>query len=123
MSLNIEDDSIFELSSFISDIAKYYNITVEACCEDLPNIGKSKCIDENLISKIVGYNIKAKKDKNQRLNCGCVESIDIGAYNTCLSDCIYCYANNKNNIKNSSVFLEQYKQLSDLYTIKNKELF
>lgn len=105
INIKKDDEHIFELSSFISDIAKYYNITVEACCEDLPNIGKSKCIDENLISKIVGYNIKAKKDKNQRLNCGCVESIDIGAYNTCLSDCIYCYANSnkKSNITNSPI--------------------
>jgi DNA repair photolyase len=33
------------------------------------------------------------KDKNQRLECGCVESVDIGAYNSCAHGCVYCYAN------------------------------
>ena len=42
---------------------------------------------------LAGYPIKAAKDKNQRPACGCVESVEIGTYDTCKNGCRYCYAN------------------------------
>lgn len=50
--------------------------------------------------------MKAGKDKNQRTECGCAESVEIGAYNTCKNGCAYCYANDsaKNVESNASKY-------------------
>lgn len=85
------------------EIAKKYGISIETCAEDidLDSIGikHGKCIDDELIEKISGRQIAVAKDSNQRLLCGCVSSIDIGAYDSCPHNCLYCYANvNKNKV-------------------------
>ena len=48
---------------------------------------------KQLIEKITGAKLLGGKDKNQRKECGCMESVEIGAYHTCLNGCKYCYAN------------------------------
>ena len=85
-----------------SRIAKDNNLLIDTCAEDIDlskySITHAHCIDDRLISKITGKNLLVEKDKNQRLECGCVKSIDIGEYNSCFNGCVYCYANYSNNI-------------------------
>ena len=98
----VKESQMFELASCLSSIAKKYNIKVESCCEavDLSSVGiePGHCIDSELINKICPNQYNFKKDKSQRQYCGCAESIDIGAYNSCRNGCVYCYANWKDDV-------------------------
>lgn len=96
-SRELTDNEIMFLSSELVKIASSYNIEIQTCAEkiDLEAVGvkHGRCIDNVIIEDIVGYQLETKKDKNQRSECGCIESIDIGEYNTCSHNCLYCYAN------------------------------
>jgi DNA repair photolyase len=104
------------LAENFSNAARENNLLIDTCAEDIDlsrfNIGRAKCIDGGLIAKITGYDLAVDKDRNQRVECGCVESIDIGEYNSCLNGCVYCYANNSQNIAADNY--KKHNQLSPL---------
>ena len=85
-----------DIALAFAEIAKRFELEVFTCAEkedfSMYGIKHSACIDKSLIQKLIGYEIDAKKDANQRTACGCIESIDIGMYNTCTNGCTYCYA-------------------------------
>ena len=96
-SYELNDNELREFVRELSNIARDNNIEIGSCAEkiDLDDCGivHNCCIDRQLIEKIVGCKLNISKDKYQRTECGCVESIEIGTYNTCKNGCAYCYAN------------------------------
>jgi DNA repair photolyase len=93
----ITSQQMIELSVILNNVCLKYNIELTSCAEmaDLSayGINHGKCIDDKLIEEISGFSIGIRKDATQRDECGCVASVDIGAYNTCAHECLYCYAN------------------------------
>jgi hypothetical protein len=90
-------ESIGRLGKTLSEIAHRYGLRIDACAEafDLQKYGieRARCIDDRLFEKLLDVPLCIEKDKNQRHECGCVTSVDIGMYNTCRNGCRYCYAN------------------------------
>lgn len=92
----LDAESMRNIATCLSKIAVKYDMKMDTCSETIDledlNITHAKCIDNRLIEKIIGFKIDVDKDKTQRSECGCVASVDIGTYNTCLNGCKYCYA-------------------------------
>lgn len=90
-----EDPEVRGLLAEFRRVADAHDIEIRSCAEDaaLPDIGvlPGRCIDTELIHSLWGIP-KAGRDPNQRRACGCALSKDVGAYNTCMHGCRYCYA-------------------------------
>lgn len=112
----ITNEEMIELAMEMAQIASKYNLIIETCAEqiNLSEVGiqHGSCIDKKLIERLLGCKLIAEKDKNQREECGCFESVEVGTYNTCLNGCKYCYANFNNSKVEENVKL--YKRDSAL---------
>lgn len=131
LPLRIEE--IEEMAVSFKETIIQYPIKLDTCTVkvDLRHLGipSGLCIDKGLIERIIGYPIAAKKDKNQRNICNCIESIDIGTYESCLNGCIYCYAikgnyntaefNSRKHDKNSPMMIGN---INDGDIIKEREM-
>lgn len=116
LSYDLSDSELRKFAKELSNIAKENHIKIGSCAEkiDLDEYGiiHNSCIDKELIEKIIGCKLKINKDKNQRIECGCVESVEVGTYNTCKNGCVYCYANY--SAKSVESNFQKYDPLSPL---------
>ncbi len=83
-------------AALLAPIAAGYGLPLYTCAEEADlsayGIGHAACIDREKIEQLIGCSLAVKKDPGQRSACGCAASVDIGAYNTCVNGCAYCYA-------------------------------
>lgn len=88
-------DFRIKLASELADIAALHGIKMFSCCGDYllgSKIRKAHCVDGKLVRELFKINFRCE-EKPTRKECGCTESVDIGAYDTCPHGCVYCYAN------------------------------
>jgi len=95
LQLSNNNNNTFRLLSDFAESAGSAGMEIQSCAEkeDYSEAGikPGACIDAALIAKLCGTEFIGK-DKNQRPNCLCCKSVDIGAYGVCAAHCVYCYA-------------------------------
>jgi len=95
-------DEKIEAACRLAKIAEKWKLRLFACSQNfltrVPGIQASSCIDGRLLQELHPRQdpVSLAKDKSQRPECGCTESVDIGSYTqSCPHGCLYCYANPK----------------------------
>ena len=85
------------LARGLGEIADKHGIFLQTCGTngDFSRYGihASGCMTLDILGRANGITFKNLKHKGMREGCHCIESRDIGAYDTCLNGCKYCYAN------------------------------
>ncbi|HOO49671.1 MAG TPA: DUF1848 domain-containing protein [Alphaproteobacteria bacterium] len=96
---NIEHGQKKDFALRLAKESANYGIDLYTCCGDYlindkaPYIYKARCIDGDLIGKLLNQPADMLKINPTRKECGCFDSRDIGVYDTCPHGCCYCYAN------------------------------
>ncbi len=87
------------LARGLGGIADKYGLHIQTCGTngDFSRYGihASGCMTLDVMGKANGVVFRKLKHKGMRQGCHCIESRDIGAYDTCMNGCKYCYANKR----------------------------
>lgn len=91
-----KDDQLTLTKAFVN-IGKQHGFTIKPCGEDrlLESVGAdcSGCMTVRTFETAIGQNLSVPPNPNNRTECACYLTGDIGEYNTCGHLCRYCYAN------------------------------
>ncbi|MCU4177305.1 DUF1848 domain-containing protein [Carboxylicivirga sp. N1Y90] len=119
------ETTMHQFAKGLQELNKKWNFEIGTCAEKIPleqyGIEHNKCVDDDLMFDLFKHDTelvkflgkehllqhdlfgipkkeKKLKDKGQRELCGCIMSKDIGQYNTCPHECVYCYANTSKEV-------------------------
>lgn len=86
-----------EMTRRLGLVAREHGIEMYSCSDDslvAAGAGKAHCVDAGVFLPEAPPQASPFKLMPTREDCGCSESVDIGAYDTCPFGCLYCYATN-----------------------------
>ena len=90
------EDQVRLTTAFV-EIGKKHGMIIKPCGESrfLESCGAdcSGCMTVQTFETAIGQNLDVPSNPNNRKECSCYLTGDIGAYNTCGHLCRYCYAN------------------------------
>lgn len=97
------------LARGLGEIAAKHQMILQTCGPEANyaqyGIKTSGCVTLDILGQANHLQFRSLKHKGFRKGCHCIESRDIGARDSCLNGCKYCYAN-----KNGQLPLENYQQ-------------
>ncbi|MEG0177640.1 DUF1848 domain-containing protein [Anaerorhabdus sp.] len=90
----LSEKEYLDIGVRLVSITNKYGMTIQTCYEknDLTSVGfiQSACCTKELAYRLTG---RSNFGKWKARDCGCIEMVDIGTYNSCRHYCKYCYAN------------------------------
>ncbi|MEE3487357.1 MAG: DUF1848 domain-containing protein [Bulleidia sp.] len=94
----VPDDEAIMLGKQLIAIAKEHHMTLKTCSEGtlLEPYGADcrGCMTVDMYEKAIGQKLNMPSWHPNRTGCACYLACDIGAYDSCMHLCRYCYANN-----------------------------
>ena len=104
----VQEEDRARIAEGLGAIAKENSLAIQICGSDEDytgfGIGRSGCMTLEAIGEANGVRFRDLKHRGMRKGCHCMESRDIGWYDTCMNGCKYCYANS-----NPTVAFDNYK--------------
>jgi hypothetical protein len=89
------DDVRAATAAQLAAIAAECGMALQSCAEpDLAvrGVSRGRCVDPDLIARLRPDLSLSLRGAPTRPGCGCAASVDVGAYDTCVYGCAYCYA-------------------------------
>ncbi len=110
----------------LGSIAGEYGMRIQTCGTNGDysryGIGMSGCMTLEMLGKANGVEFRKLKHKGMRKGCHCIESRDIGAYETCPNGCRYCYANKSHDRAAANYRMHDPKSPILIGTIKDSDI-
>ena len=90
-----QEPVVLDLLARLAGIARSHGMEPVSCSEpgwEAAGLKPASCIDGEAAASLFHFAHEEGKDPGQRKHCRCSPSWDVGATNTCIGGCLYCYS-------------------------------